>query len=161
METDDLGVEVVVVLKDIGTVSIGVVVISLVAFSIVRAEIPIGPILVALGLVPMFLSVLRRIRMKQILADIIFGMVDTGLMVAFSIAGGSFGGVVGAVVGAGVGDAITDAVAGFFEGAVAEKLRKLGIEEARTAIRSSLGKMTGCLFGSGFCITIAELAAVI
>jgi len=150
-----------VVLKDIRTVSIGIVVIFLVAFSIVKTEIPIGPILFILGLAPVFLSVLRRSGLRQILADIIFGKVDTSFMVAFSIAGAGFGGRAGAVVGAGVGDAITDALAGLIEGAVAEKLRKLGIEEARTAIRSSLGKMARCLFGSGICIPLAELVAII
>ena len=61
----------------------------------------------------------------------------------------------GAIAGGIIGDAITDAIAGFFEGSIAEWLRKKGIEESREAITTSLGKMAGCLLGSGVILTIA------
>lgn len=63
--------------------------------------------------------------------------------------------MLGAVVGGVVGDSITDGLAGLFEGRVAEYLRKHGIEEARTPLSSSMGKMSGCLIGAGITLTIA------
>jgi hypothetical protein len=51
-------------------------------------------------------------------------------------------------------------IAGFFEGSIAEWLRERGIEEARTELGSALGKMSGCLLGSGFVLTIALLLGI-
>lgn len=61
----------------------------------------------------------------------------------------------GAIAGGIIGDAVTATIAGFFEGSISESLRKKGIEESREAIITSLGKMTGCLIGSGVVLTIA------
>lgn len=69
--------------------------------------------------------------------------------------GASFAGVLGAIVGGAIGDAITDGLAGIFEGRVAEHLRAHGIEEARTPLSSSMGKMSGCLIGVGITLTVA------
>ena len=114
-----------------------------------------GFILLCLGLIPLGLAKLRRIKVKQIAADMVFGALDTSLMVAFAILFGLFGGPIGIVVGAGLGDALAEAIAAFFEGSIAEKLRAYGIDESRTALRTSLGKMAGCLFGAGACILLA------
>ena len=38
---------------------------------------------------------------------------------------------------------------------MAESLRRHGIEEARTPLSSSMGKMSGCLLGSGLVLTVA------
>ena len=54
-----------------------------------------------------------------------------------------------------IGDALTDGIAGFFEGSIAEWLRKKGVEESRESVTSALGKMGGCLLGSGVILTIA------
>jgi hypothetical protein len=54
-----------------------------------------------------------------------------------------------------VGDAITDGISGLFEGKMAEWLRKHNIEEARTPLSSSMGKMSGCLLGVGIVLTAA------
>lgn len=62
--------------------------------------------------------------------------------------------MLGAIVGGAVGDAITDGLAGLLEGRIAEYLRKHGIEEARTPLSSSMGKMSGCLIGIGITLTI-------
>jgi hypothetical protein len=59
-----------------------------------------------------------------------------------------------------IGDAVTDGIAGFFEGGIAEGLRRRGIEEARTDLGSALGKMSGCLLGSGFVLMIASLLGI-
>ena len=63
--------------------------------------------------------------------------------------------MIGAIVGGAVGDSITDGFAGLFEGRMAEYLRKLGIQESRTPLSSSMGKMSGCLIGVGIVLTIA------
>ena len=44
---------------------------------------------------------------------------------------------------------------GLFEGRMAEYSRKHGIEEARTPLGSSMGKMSGCLLGVGMVSTMA------
>ncbi|MCK5553751.1 MAG: hypothetical protein KAJ09_11440 [Deltaproteobacteria bacterium] len=72
-----------------------------------------------------------------------------------ALGGTRFAGVLGAIVGGAVGDAITDGFAGLFEGRMAEYLRKHGIEESRTPLSSSMGKMSGCLIGVGIVLTIA------
>jgi len=62
---------------------------------------------------------------------------------------------VSAIVGGAVGDVVTDGYAGLFEGNIAEYLRKHGIDEARTPLSTSMGKMSGCLIGIGIVLTIA------
>lgn len=133
---------------------ISTVVISVVSFVIYSTRL-IGPVILALGLLPWIpLKIFGR-TIKSTGADIIFGAVDTGILAVAAIIGANFAGVLGAIVGGAVGDAITDGLAGLFEGKVSEYLRKRGIEEARTPLSSSLGKMSGCLIGVGITLTIA------
>ena len=66
----------------------------------------------------------------------------------------------GAIAGGVVGDAVTDSIAGFFEGGIAEWLRKHGIEESREAVTTSLGKMAGCLAGCGLVLSVAFLLGI-
>ena len=141
---------------------IGIVLVLTVTIIALMTDIFIGPFIFLLVLIPIGLLILRGGLgiIKEVLADIIFGLVDTGMMTAFAVIG-SIWGPLGAVVGAGVGDSVTDAIAGFFEGAISEKLREHGVEEARTPMKSSLGKMTGCLIGSAVTITIAQIFAFI
>ena len=72
-----------------------------------------------------------------------------------ALIGANFAGILGAIVGGAVGDSITDGYAGLFEGKMATYLRKHGIDEARTPLSSSMGKMSGCLIGVGIVLTIA------
>ncbi|MFQ5917637.1 MAG: hypothetical protein ACE5I0_07495, partial [Candidatus Binatia bacterium] len=72
-----------------------------------------------------------------------------------AIWGGISFGVAGAIAGGVIGDALTDGVAGFFEGGIATWLREKGIEESREPITTALGKMAGCLFGSGLVLSMA------
>jgi len=119
-----------------------------------------GPLILAMALLPLAGGKCAGLALKRLLPDIIFGAVDTGLLTFAALAGAAGFGVAGAIVGAVVGDAITDAVAGFFEGGIAEWLRKHGIEESRTAVGSACGKMAGCLLGSGLALTLCALAGV-
>jgi hypothetical protein len=57
-------------------------------------------------------------------------------------------------------DALTDSIAGFFEGRITEWLRSHGFSEAREAVTTSLGKMSGCLMGSGFVLSVATLSGI-
>ncbi len=138
----------------ISLIIVSIVVISVISFVIYNVRL-IGPIIVFLGFLPWIpLKVLGR-TIKSTGADIIFGAVDTGILAVAALIGANFAGVLGAIVGGAVGDSITDGFAGLFEGKVAEYLRGHGIEEARTPLSSSLGKMSGCLIGAGVTLTIA------
>jgi hypothetical protein len=133
---------------------VSAVVVSVILFVIYQKRL-VGPIIVLLGFLPWIpLKIFGR-SIKSTGADIIFGAVDTGILAVAALIGASFAGVLGAIVGGAVGDSITDGFAGLFEGKIAEYLRRHGIEEARTPLSSSLGKMSGCLLGAGITLTIA------
>jgi len=110
---------------------------------------------ILLGLIPLIPLKLSGRTVKSTGADIVFGMIDTGILGIAALIGASFAGVLGAIVGGAVRDAITDGFAGLFEGKVAESLRRHGIEETRTPLSASMGKMSGCLFGVGIVLTTA------
>jgi hypothetical protein len=120
----------------------------------------LGPVVLLLGLIPLVSLLLAGRRIASAVPDLVFGGLDTGLLALPAIWGGVTFGVVGAVAGTVVGDAITDAVAGFFEGHIAEWLRSRGFPEAREAVMTSLGKMSGCLLGSGLVLSVAWLAGL-
>jgi len=138
----------------ISVVILSVVVISVVCFVVYHKTL-IGPVLIGLGLLPWIPLKLSGRTIRSTGADIIFGAIDTGILGIAALIGASFAGVLGAIVGGAVGDAITDAIAGLFEGKVAEVLRRHGVEEARTPLSSSMGKMSGCLIGIGITLTVA------
>ena len=133
---------------------VSAIVIAAISFSIYKTRL-IGPVIILLGFLPWIpLRILGR-SIKSTGADIIFGAIDTSILAVAALIGANFAGVLGAIVGGAVGDSITDGFAGLFEGKVAEYLRRHGIEEARTPLSSSLGKMSGCLIGAGITLTVA------
>ena len=132
---------------------IAIVIISVIVFTIYHTRI-IGPVIIILGFVPWVPLKISGRPIKSVGADIVFGTIDTGILGIAALVGASFAGVLGAIVGGAVGDAITDGFAGLFEGKVAEHLRKYGIEEARTPLSASMGKMSGCLLGVGIVLTL-------
>lgn len=125
-----------------------------------EAGVPIGPVVLLLGLLPLFGLLLARRHLAGALPDLIFGALDTGLLTIPALWGGLLFGVAGAIAGGVVGDALTDAIAGFFEGSVGEWLEGKGISASREAVTTSLGKMAGCLFGSGLVLSAALLFGV-
>jgi len=133
---------------------ISIVIISVICFTIYNTRV-IGPIIILLGFVPWIPLKISGRTIKSTGADIVFGAIDTGILGIAALIGASFAGVLGAIVGGAVGDSITDGFAGLFEGKITEHLRKHGIEEARTPLSSSMGKMSGCLIGVGIVLTIA------
>ena len=133
---------------------ISIVIISAIFFTIYNTKL-IGPVIILLGFIPWIPLKISGRTIKSTGADIVFGAIDTGFLGIAALIGASFAGVLGAIVGGAVGDAITDGFAGLFEGKMAENLRKHGIEESRTPLSSSMGKMSGCLIGVGIVLTIA------
>ena len=138
----------------VSLVIISVVLVAVISFVIYDKKI-VGPVMVLFGFMPWIPLKISEREIKSTGADIVFGIMDTGPLVIVAMIGAEFAGVLGAIVGSAVGDAITDGFAGVFEGRVAEYLRRHEIEEARTALSSSMGKMSGCLLGAGTMITIA------
>jgi hypothetical protein len=120
-----------------------------------QQQFPIGPIVLALGFVPFAGLLLAKRRLTGAVPDMVFGALDTGLLVIPALWGGIAFGVAGAIPGGVIGDALTDAIAGFCEGSIAEWLRERGIEESREAVTTALGKMSGCLVGAGVVLSLA------
>ncbi len=121
---------------------------------------PHGPFVLVMSFVPLVGASLAQLELKRLLPDMIFGAIDTGLLTVAALIGAASFGVIGAIVGGVVGDAITDGIAGFFEGGIAEWLRRHSIDESRTAVGSACGKMAGCLFGSGLVLTTCWAAGI-
>lgn len=142
---------------EISGVSISSILILSIAYITLKYQIPAAPVIFLMGFIPVTGAVLCKLDLKRLIPDFIFGALDTGLLIIPAIIGGKIFGVLGAIVGSAVGDAITDGIAGFFEGSIAEWLRSKGIEESRLPLSSAFGKMSGCLWGSGFLLTIATL----
>ena len=138
----------------VGIIALGVALIGIYS---VTQKIDIGPIILGTTLIPVFGLLIAQKTIVGAIPDILFGAIDTGLLTIPALWGGLLFGVAGAIAGGIIGDAITDSIAGFFEGGIAEWLRKKGIEESREAVTTSLGKMTGCLLGSGIVLTVALL----
>lgn len=138
----------------ISVITLSVVVVAVICF-VIYNKVLIGPVLIGLGFLPWIPLKISGRSIRSTGADIIFGAIDTGLLGIAALIGASFAGILGAIVGGAVGDAITDGIAGLFEGRIAETLRKYGIEEARTPLSSSMGKMSGCLLGIGITLTVA------
>ena len=133
---------------------ITIVIVSVMYFILNNNRL-IGPIIIILGFIPWIPLKLSGRTIKSTGADIIFGAIDTGFLGVAALIGANFAGILGAIVGGAVGDSITDGYAGLFEGKMATYLRKHGIDEARTPLSSSMGKMSGCLIGVGIVLTIA------
>ena len=133
---------------------ITIVIVSLMYFILNNNRLN-GPVIIILGFIPWIPLKLSGRTIKSTGADIIFGAIDTGFLGVAALIGANFAGILGAIVGGAVGDSITDGYAGLFEGKMATYLRKHGIDEARTPLSSSMGKMSGCLIGVGIVLTIA------
>jgi hypothetical protein len=117
----------------------------------------IGFILIGLGLLSLLSLIPFGIKVGSLKPDILFGVIDNGVLTIMAVFGGHIAGVAGAIIGGVVGNALTDALAGMFEGYSAERMRENNHKEERTIISSSIGKMAGCLFGAGIVLIIMML----
>ncbi len=140
---------------------VAIVVVAVAGFLIFKNKW-IGPGFLGLGVLNLGFMWLMGIKPKFIYPDLVFGFVDNGVMVFAAIIGGSVGGVVGAIIGGVAGNTITDGIGGFFEGYVSEKQKSLTkFKPERRMLSSSLGKMTGCMFGAGISLIIAYFVGLI
>jgi hypothetical protein len=147
-------------IKKAGYIIIFSIAIALLGILALRGRYPIGPLVLLMTIIPIIGLVIAKRSIIRALPDLIFGAIDTGLLAIPALWGGTVFGVAGAIAGGVVGDALTDSIAGIFEGGIAEWLRKKGIESSREPVTTSLGKMAGCLFGSGLVLTIALLVGI-
>lgn len=144
----------------VGIVLLVATVVFVVGVATLHFQLPLGPAVLVLGLLPLLTLSLARRSLSRALPDMVFGGIDTGLLAIPALLGATAFGLPGAVAGGVVGDAITDAIAGLFEGSLAEWLRARGFDESREAVTTSLGKMSGCLLGAGTVLTVALLFGV-
>jgi hypothetical protein len=109
----------------------------------------IGPAYLLLGFLGLGILKIFKIEFSEVMPDIVFGVIDNGVLIFAAVLGGIFAGVTGAVLGGAAGNTITDGVGGLFEGRIAEKLRRNNKKIKRTSLSTMLGKMVGCLWGAG------------
>ena len=140
----------------IKVVTLCVIIFVVSAFYIYDAKI-IGLVVFGLGLLCLASLTLFNILIKNVWPDIVFGLIDNGILAIFAVIGGEIAGVAGAIIGGVVGNAITDGIAGVFEGHMAERLRESKISESRTMLGSAVGKMAGCLLGAGVVLIFVNL----
>ncbi len=144
----------------IEAIIISAIIVSVIYFTQDRKE-AIGPILIILGFLPWLPLYLAGRGVKSALADIVFGVVNAGILGIMALLGASFADILGltdilgAVIGVAIGNTIINGIAGIFEGKAAEYLRNHKVEEERTSLSASMGKMSGCLIGIGIILTIA------
>ena len=117
----------------------------------------IGLILIVAGLLPLLSLKLTGEKIKESIAEIIFGAFNTGLITAMAIVGYNIEGILGAVIGVALGDAITEGYSGILEGEIADLMLKWKIKEKIDPLNSSLGKMAGALFGGGIVLLVFSL----
>jgi len=141
-------------------VSIWGIIVALIGVLTLQYRLPIGPIVFVVAFIPLFGLLFAKRSFKGALPDLIFGAIDTGLLTIPALWGGTLFGVAGAIAGGVIGDALTDGIAGFFEGGIAQWLRKKGLEESREPVTTGLGKMAGCLLGSGVVLSAALIAGI-
>lgn len=120
----------------------------------------IGPIVLLLGGIPLGALLLAGRSLRGAVPDLVFGAMDTGLLTVPALWGGVTFGAAGAIAGGVIGDSLTDAIAGFCEGGIAAWLSSKGIQASREPVTTSLGKMAGCLLGSGLVLSAALLLGI-
>ena len=135
-------------------ISLYIIIIAASAFFLKQEKV-FGPLLIILGIITLLPIKFFHLSLRTLWPDIIFGIIDDGVLVVVALIGAQLAGVFGAIAGGVVGNALTDGIAGLFEGYTAERARRNRISEQRTAIGSALGKMAGCLLGAGAVLMVS------
>ena len=139
---------------------LSIIVIGVSAYFMNNAKV-IGFAFILMGVISLGLIKIFGIKLVAVYPDIIFGVIDNGILIFAAVLGGRFGGVPGAIIGGAAGNTITDGIGGLFEGHIAEHQREFKIDNMRTALSTSLGKMAGCLFGAGVGLIIVWMISLI
>jgi hypothetical protein len=129
------------------------IIVSAVSIFFIYQTAVIGFVLVALSVLCLFSLKLFQINISSTKPDVIFGIIDNGILAVMAVYGGEIAGVAGAIAGGVVGNAITDGIAGIFEGYWAER----SMQDHRTVLGSAVGKMSGCLLGAGIVLAGASI----
>ena len=137
------------------SITILTVIIVSVTYFFVTRKMLIGPILIILGMISLIPVILSRISIRILKAEILFGVIDNGILAVFALSGAELFGILGAIVGSLVGNAVTDGIAGIFEGYEWQKTTELKTKNKRNALTVAVGKLAGCLLGAGVVLTIA------
>jgi hypothetical protein len=148
-------------LKALGNFLILTIIVIGVSAFFLNKEGVIGFAFILMGFVGLAMLKLYKIEFRQVYPDVIFGAIDNGVLIFAAVIGGNLGGVTGAVIGGAAGNTITDGIGGLFEGNIAEHQREYKIDNLRTALSTSLGKMVGCLWGAGLGLEIVHLITLI
>jgi len=143
-----------VLLKAITNFLILTIVIIAVSYYFIFDDKLIGPVFLILGFLSIIFVKIIGTKITTMIPDILFGFIDNSLLVFAAVIGANFGGIPGAIIGGAVGNTITDGMGGLLEGHIAELQKKSKINNSRTALSSSIGKMIGCLLGAGASLTI-------
>jgi len=140
--------------ENVFTAIINIVVLTIIILAITYLSINqkklVGPLLFLTGIISLMPALLFKIPFKLLKSDMVFGVIDNGILVVFAMIGAELFGIFGAIVGGAVGNAITDAFAGIFEGLEVQKMKN----GKRIALSVAIGKLAGCLFGAGVVLTI-------
>lgn len=120
----------------------------------------IGPVLVLLSIIPIVVLKIFGKPLSSLWADIAFGCVSTGLISLVSLTGLNIANIMGtgneaSLAGMAIANMIIIGFAGIFEGKISHMLSEKSYATERTPLSSSIGKMSGCLFGIGIVLTIA------
>ncbi|NCN87129.1 hypothetical protein GW932_04810 [archaeon] len=117
----------------------------------------IGPAYIAIAFIGIFIAKIGGVEIKSIYADVVFGIIDNGVLIFTAILGGKFAGVAGAVLGGAAGNTITDGVGGLIEGKIAAKLKRDNYEGEKNSFTTMIGKVIGCLLGAGIGLILVWL----
>jgi len=159
MKEKKRGTKIAFIRAIVSFIILSIVVIAVSSYFVFN-NVLIGPAFLLLGVFSLIFSKIVRINVKSIYPDIIFGVIDNGVLVFAAVIGGNLAGIPGAIIGGAAGNTITDGIGGLFEGYVAEHQRKFEIDNLRTAMSSMLGKMAGCLFGAGIGLLLVLLITI-
>ena len=144
------------ILPVLNIITLCIVIFTISAFFIYKSNLIIGFVLILLSFLCFISLIPFKIKIKNIEPDIIFGLIDNGILTLLAILGGKIMGVTGAIIGGVIGNTMTDGIAGMFEGYWAERLRSKNIGEERLMLGSAVGKMAGCLLSAGVVFIIAS-----
>lgn len=136
-------------LKATGVFLTFAILIIAVSIYLIEQNMWIGPAYIVLAFLGFFVLNFAGIKKKAVYPDIIFGIIDNGVLIFTILLGDKLAGLAGAVLGGAAGNTLTDGFGGLIEGKVAQKLRYDAYEENRTPLSTMLGKVIGCLLGAG------------